>query len=330
MVFKNFDLTKISEFSDIITRFNYDKEWLWEQTLAAATLPHLDQANKIQKNEEITNLLKRYQNATLIGNLAYIFLFTNDFEKREAAFGILEDIDQYLTENPEADIEITEKISDFPQFKIDIEVYDINNSEKPDYFDRIFSVAAQKDQSPARYITNNDVYEFGKSLFPDEQVNDNFGGYITQFRKLHLNKFIHNVRLAYKDAHTNPCQIFHIIALINRVPYGSIMLYRDYGSDTARIQWIFRFPVATMFGLLNPLLQKKLPRLNTILVPAVITLGLGLGIKTIYVAPVGAQVNILRNTYLFVPSESMIKPCNLNITPGFEAGPRIYLKKRIQ
>lgn len=194
-------------------------------------------------------------------------------------------------------------------------MYEINKCQIPSYFDEILLEEAQADISPSNYITETDILRFGKSLFPDEQIITSFTGNVWKYRKLHLNKFIYNTRLVYNNFRSSECIIQNFIVLINEQPYGSIILYKDKeDSQVARIQWIFRFPIPTMFGIINPSLQKRLPKLNEILIPSVMSEASKQGIKKLYVNPIGAQLDILQNTYGFVPtSEDMIKPCNLTV-----------------
>jgi hypothetical protein len=80
-------------------------------------------------------------------------------------------------------------------------------------------------------------------------------------------------------------------------PLGAIYLFRDIRRpDKATIQGIGKF--------LTPFLTDHSPSLNRSLIPSVIDFARTLGVKEIYVAPVGVQGNLLNN-YGFVPIESM-------------------------
>jgi hypothetical protein len=91
-------------------------------------------------------------------------------------------------------------------------------------------------------------------------------------------------------------------------------LYKEIGSESARIQWILKFPIPTIFSIINPNFIKRLPKLNTLLIPAINSLAESEKVSKIYVAPINTQLEILRDIYLFVPTdEPMIAPCNLTI-----------------
>lgn len=168
----------------------------------------------------------------------------------------------------------------------------------------------RKDQIPHPFdrksgIRDNDRYilkqygidTFAKDVFGEsDSFNTNANGYMRQFNRLRLYRFIYNTRLAYTHSQFDINDtLVHVLAKVNGVPYASIVLYVQ--GTVLRMQWIFRLHIPTFFKTLNP--DVKLPGVNEILVPKVLEIARDLGVTKILVCPIGKQIDILTRYYGF-------------------------------
>jgi len=96
------------------------------------------------------------------------------------------------------------------------------------------------------------------------------------------------------------CNIWIIAASLNDVPYGAIFVFQNINNpDDVMMQGIAKFPIPGIFSLMYPDLVANLPKLNSLLIPAVEKLASNLNAKRIIVAPVGKQDEILQKYYGF-------------------------------
>ena len=193
-MFTNFNIFEVIEYADLITRTHFDKEWLWEQTEMYSTNKYFDTIIDTKKPDNIAdgdasdslraNLAKRYQNATVIGNLAFLAL-----ESKFNALEILKDIDQYLTYN-NLPVKVPQRLSDF-DFDINVEMRDLRDGP-PDVniFDNRYA------RRGTDYgVTREKLYNFGHALFPNENIIvDGFEKYT---KNINVTQFISNVNRGY-------------------------------------------------------------------------------------------------------------------------------------
>jgi hypothetical protein len=82
------------------------------------------------------------------------------------------------------------------------------------------------------------------------------------------------------------------------------------------IQGISKFYIPGMFSLFYPELSAQLPKLNSLLIPAVVTLAKSLGVSRIIVKPIGIQTDILLKHYGFEYIDDDSAPCNIILGGG--------------
>lgn len=86
------------------------------------------------------------------------------------------------------------------------------------------------------------------------------------------------------------------------------------------IQGITKFLVPSLIALFYPEKEARLPRLNSILAPAIETVARSVGAKQIYVAPIGNQGNILVKHYGYHKTTNIIYPCKLIMGSNKDTG----------
>lgn len=130
------------------------------------------------------------------------------------------------------------------------------------------------------------------------------------------------------------CSIWITVASINDQPYGGVFtFYSSKYPESVMIQGISKFLTAGAFSLFYPELAKRLPKLNSLLLPAVETLAVNLGTRKIIVNPIGIQGRLLEQYYGFRPIleyEKKQAPCSL-IQPqlGFREHTDSWFEKEI-
>ena len=96
----------------------------------------------------------------------------------------------------------------------------------------------------------------------------------------------------------NHCNIQFLYTRLNGYLYGgTFVFYHLEHPDYVVMQGISKFFIPTLFALLYPELESKLPRLNSILQGMVEELTIKISATKIYVAPIGKQGDILEKYY---------------------------------
>jgi len=124
------------------------------------------------------------------------------------------------------------------------------------------------------------------------------------------------------------CSIWLTVASINQQPYGAIFsFYNPNSPKNLMVQGISKFLTPVTFSLFYPELGARLPKLNSLLLPAVETLAINFGVQRIIVDPFENQGRILQKHYGFEPIADGQKVCDL-IRPKWGI-PEAWLAKNI-
>ncbi len=109
------------------------------------------------------------------------------------------------------------------------------------------------------------------------------------------------------------CDAYVVAAKVNDEPYGAIFAFTNKNSDDLMIQGVSKFIIPMVFSLFRPDEGKILPRLNSLLVPAVEELAKELHRKRIIVIPLRHQGKILQKYYGFYPVKikTLEYPCKV-------------------
>lgn len=118
----------------------------------------------------------------------------------------------------------------------------------------------------------------------------------------------HNSYDFEQDSH---CNIWYITASLNGQPYGGIFAFQRKGSSDLMIQGISKFLVPNTLAMLRPETARALPKLNSLLIPAIETIGQNIDAVRIIVNPIHAQGGILQKHYGFYPINSKEPVCEL-------------------
>ena len=128
-------------------------------------------------------------------------------------------------------------------------------------------------------------------------------------------KFYHRGKLE-DTVQEQGCKVWIIVATVNKHPYGAIFAFQHSANPyDIMIQGISKFIVPGVFSILKPDLANMLPRLNSLLMPAVETLALNAGASRIVVIPVGKQGDILVKHYGFHKIDEVDLPCKVIFQP---------------
>ena len=327
------------ENADDIAKKYLSRPWWEDQLLAASDKENLGivmdeiPEDNIFCKEYISNymclelgLKKRYLNPQLSANLSYAAKFSKNDNFRWRVVQILQTIfDKLHIENVSPVPDPSLSSEDIRNVKV--EFWAIDKGEKPNWFDDVYNPSHWEGYG----VDEETLKHYAKILFGAKRQNE----IITHIRnKRSLNsvvrgllQFIENVRRA--QIPQQECQRILVTSTYKELPYGSVVLYLN-PSDPSRVrmEWIFRFPIYMALNYLNPKKQllKTLPRLNSVLIPAILEFLSSDSphfpsfseVNTIYVDPVGLQSDYLQNYYLFVwdTKKSGFYPCN-TIDSGF-------------
>lgn len=113
---------------------------------------------------------------------------------------------------------------------------------------------------------------------------------------------------------------YNIVAYINNIIYGSIFAHYDSNyPDRIKIQAISKFPIPSIFSVLFPNQERRLPRLNDLLQPAIACLAQQLSATYIYSTPIASssQYTILQKYYGFERVDDEYHPECFNFTPWY-------------
>lgn len=310
----------VNEFSnrgDGITQIYFDKDWWKVQILESVDKNNIGQIRKMYDEDDIfcremegyeclyINLEKRLLNPHLIANLSYSILYSTDNLFKIRGTEILFEIYQRVCFKGEK--LLPEPYPNIPNTNVNFWAIDENNI--PPWFYQIYSGI---DYRQLFGITNAMLEEYGQNLF-NETINVTLPGRPSLrkiIRKLEpFAQFINNTRSALIPR--PDCKRILVTVNYKNLPYGSVILYyKPSDPQKIRMQWIFRFPIYQILDQINPgrNMLAKIPRINSILIPAIIEM-LGSNssvlpylheVNTIYVDPIGLQSDYLQNYYLFV------------------------------
>lgn len=113
------------------------------------------------------------------------------------------------------------------------------------------------------------------------------------------------------DNDDSSCTKWQIISTLNNELYGStFVFYNPSKSPDILLQGISRSFIPILIESVVPGTLSSLPRLNSIIQPAVETIGLSVGAKQIMVAPIGRQGKILEKHYGYRKVPNIIFPCD--------------------
>ena len=122
------------------------------------------------------------------------------------------------------------------------------------------------------------------------------------------------------------CYIWYIMAKHNGFDYGSVCVFHNYKATEYNsingviMQDITKYPIPIVCGWILPEAANLMPKLNSIVQPAVNSIAFMLKLNAIYVRPIGKQSDILIKYYGFqkLPNDFNLKlPCE-TISTGFE------------
>ena len=117
-------------------------------------------------------------------------------------------------------------------------------------------------------------------------------------------------QLDYLEEREEGCKIWFITAELNERLYGGTFVFWNANlPGRVVMQGISRFFIPTLLNFLYPEQNSVLPRLNSIIQPAVETVARIVDAKQIYVFPVGKQGSILVKHYGFRRTPDFRYPC---------------------
>lgn len=132
--------------------------------------------------------------------------------------------------------------------------------------------------------------------------------------------------LNYKIEDEKNCEIFFIASFVNDFIYGGIFVFwNTENPDSLLIQGISKYVEPIMISIFLSDLDKKLPRLNSLLQPAVEALARKLGVGKIFVSPLKQQGDILVKHYGYKKINKIYFPCKNIFKSGFMSD-ELYVK----
>lgn len=114
----------------------------------------------------------------------------------------------------------------------------------------------------------------------------------------------------YNDQRSR-CNIWMITAKLNGHLYGLTFVFHNPKLSNVVMQGISRSFAASLIEILRPGTLLTLPRLNSLLLPAVEALAKNLSINKISVVPIGNQGKILKDYYGFQLDNHIEYPCEI-------------------
>lgn len=194
--------------------------------------------------------------------------------------------------------------------------------EQPDLDDYIGTVA----EAQVPDALSNEIVDLLQS-YSGDNIDPNEGAiehrYTSDERTLsylvHLRKLLaEQLEYIYLVEPEEKCKIWFIVASIDVIPrrapilYGGVMVFWNPDTpDNLMMQGISKFFLPALYAHLYPEEDAELPRLNSLLIPAVEALARELGARRIYVVPIGKQGSILERYYGFQKTNNVIYPCKI-------------------
>lgn len=129
----------------------------------------------------------------------------------------------------------------------------------------------------------------------------------------------------YIESTEKDCEIYLITAYVDGELYGSVYgFYNHNYPSVIMIQGIsksLKYGLSDIFGVDN-----HLPKLNSVLMPAIESLGRRLGANQIHVSPIGKQGAILERHYGFKRVDAIRYPCHIIAGSDMVGGNNYYMK----
>lgn len=190
--------------------------------------------------------------------------------------------------------EYVDETTDLEYFLEDLEEYPPEETLSNEIIDKL--------KSFSRDVLYNDL-----DKIPNYNKNDR-----NVLTKLFNTRKILGEQLEYITDKEKGCHIWMVTARINRHLYGSVFVfYNPMVSTDVLMQGIARNFIPSLFEILQPGTLQHLPRLNSLLLPAVETIAKSMGSRKIFVAPVGNQGKILETHYGFKEDKNIVFPCSM-------------------
>ena len=127
----------------------------------------------------------------------------------------------------------------------------------------------------------------------------------------------------YAELEEKDCDVYLIVAYLDGELYGMVYcFYNAMYPDIILFQGISKTPKYGLWDILDRTKYGYLPRLNSVLMPAIESLAKRLGVNKILVSPIGNQSSILEKHYGFrrTNRQSFQYPCHNIAGSKFSAG----------
>lgn len=238
---------------------------------------------------------------------------------------------KYIDEDDEEDIKrAKDRLEDLRSFRVFNQ-----NKEELDYQMRIANDILRKQNKD---FIIEEMYKYLRTLDPKIDMEK-----ITKEYDLNINdKKIHSIIKTIKDMidsqmehlkySSSPCFMYRIESFHNDVHYGSIFVFydpknrNDQGEKYTMIQEITKYGIPILCQLLFKNYAKYIPRLNSVLLPAINDVSRKLHAKVIYVHPLKDQARQMEQHYGFLKTNYVWEmPCN-GIALTFDNTSRYYKK----
>jgi len=183
---------------------------------------------------------------------------------------------------------------------VDLENYLFDVEENPEWYPQKFTPLIE--EMIHEFLESLNLIDYHFSLHFTEDIMST----IFRVRLLLIEQL--DYLYTIDDFKKNGCNVWVISAEANNRLYGSVLAFHKSGSDIL-IQGISRATIPTLCEIFVPGSLQILPRLNSLLLPTIESIGRSVGASKVVVAPIGNQGKILVKHYGFKLDRKIKYPC---------------------